>query len=113
MKTGAIEDEDASVRIVSLFDAVMHEEDEQPKRHGSPLWMTTFADMITLLLAFFVLILSFSDLNVNRFKDISGSLQKSQAGFAIACTWQRHHAAGDGGSLRSDCRCAGAGRKPG
>jgi glycosyltransferase involved in cell wall biosynthesis len=39
--------------------------------------LTTFADMITLLLAFFVLILSFSDTNVNRFKDVSGSLQKS------------------------------------
>ena len=77
MKTPAVELEDEPVKIVSLFDAVMHEEDEQPKRHGSPLWMTTFADMITLLLAFFVLILSFSDLNVNRFKDISGSLQKS------------------------------------
>ena len=42
--------------------------------HG---WIVTFADMITLLLAFFVLLLSFSDLDPNRFKDVSGSLQKS------------------------------------
>ena len=33
--------------------------------------------MITLLLAFFVLLLSFSDLNVTRFRDVSGSLQQS------------------------------------
>ena len=77
MNTAAAEAEEEPSKIVSLLDALMHEEDEQPKRHGSPLWMTTFADMITLLLAFFVLILSFSDLNVNRFKDVSGSLQKS------------------------------------
>lgn len=78
MKTAAtIEPEEEPAKIVSLFDAALHEEDEHPKRPGSPLWMTTFADMITLLLAFFVLILSFSDLNINRFKDVSGSLQKS------------------------------------
>jgi flagellar motor protein MotB len=79
MNTAAaeVEAEKEPVKIVSLFDAALHEEDEQPRRHGSPLWMTTFADMITLLLAFFVLILSFSDTNVNRFKDVSGSLQKS------------------------------------
>ena len=69
--------EKGPVKIVSLFDAALHEDEEQPKRHGSPLWMTTFADMITLLLAFFVLILSFSDTNANRFKDVSGALQKS------------------------------------
>ena len=79
MNTAAaeVEAEKEPIKIVSLFDAALHEEDEQPRRHGSPLWMTTFADMITLLLAFFVLILSFSDTNVNRFKDVSGSLQKS------------------------------------
>lgn len=77
MNTAVVPSQEEPKKIVSLFDAALHEDEEPPRRHGSPLWMTTFADMITLLLAFFVLILSFSDLNVNRFKDVSGSLQKS------------------------------------
>jgi len=31
---------------------------------GAPAWMATFADMATLLMAFFVLILSFAQFNV-------------------------------------------------
>ena len=42
---------------------------------GSPPWMATFADMATLLMAFFVLILSFSDTEVPRFEYINGSIQ--------------------------------------
>ena len=40
-----------------------------------PPWIVTFADMVMLLLAFFVLLLSFSDLDPTRFHDVSGSLQ--------------------------------------
>jgi chemotaxis protein MotB len=63
----------------SLFGDIAHrlDEDEGIHRRGSPPWIITFADMITLLLAFFVLLLSFSDLNVTRFRDVSGSLQQS------------------------------------
>jgi chemotaxis protein MotB len=52
-------------------------EDDVIHRRGSPPWIITFADMITLLLAFYVLMLSFSDMDINRFKDVSGSLQES------------------------------------
>ena len=37
---------------------------------GAPAWMATFADMATLLMAFFVLILSFAEFNVPKFKQI-------------------------------------------
>ena len=40
-------------------------------------WMATFADMATLLMAFFVLILSFAEFNVPKFKQISGSLKNA------------------------------------
>jgi len=55
------------------------EEEECPKCPpvGAPAWMSTFADMATLLMAFFVLILSFADFNVPKFKQISGSLKDS------------------------------------
>lgn len=42
---------------------------------GAPAWMATFADMATLLMAFFVLILSFAEMNVPKYKQISGSLR--------------------------------------
>ncbi len=42
---------------------------------GSPAWMATFADMATLLMAFFVLILSFSDTELPKFEYINGSIQ--------------------------------------
>ncbi len=48
-----------------------------PCKGGAPAWMATFADMATLLMAFFVLILSFAHMNVPKFKEISGSLKSS------------------------------------
>ena len=55
------------------------EEQECPKcpPPGAPAWMATFADMATLLMAFFVLILSFAEFNVPKFKQISGSLKNA------------------------------------
>ena len=61
-------------------------EPEEPKKRekkhecpecpgGSPPWMATFADMATLLMAFFVLILSFANVNVPKFEQVSGSLK--------------------------------------
>ena len=46
-----------------------------PCKGGAPPWMATFADMATLLMAFFVLILSFAETNVPKYKQISGSLK--------------------------------------
>ena len=53
-----------------------HECPECPPK-GAPAWMATFADMATLLMAFFVLILSFAEFNVPKFKQISGSLKNA------------------------------------
>ena len=55
------------------------EEEECPKCPpvGAPAWMATFADLATLLMAFFVLILSFAEMNVPKFKQISGSLSEA------------------------------------
>ena len=63
-------------------DEIEQEEEEQeecPKCPpvGAPAWMATFADMATLLMAFFVLILSFAEFNVPKFKQISGSLKNA------------------------------------
>ncbi|MDB2533222.1 OmpA family protein [Porticoccaceae bacterium] len=46
-----------------------------PCKGGAPAWMATFADMATLLMAFFVLLLSFAEMNVPKYKQIAGSLK--------------------------------------
>ena len=61
------------------LDDEENSEEECPKcpPAGAPAWMATFADMATLLMAFFVLILSFAEFNVPKFKQISGSLKEA------------------------------------
>ncbi|MGH1536853.1 MAG: MotB family protein, partial [Gammaproteobacteria bacterium] len=44
---------------------------------GSPLWMATFADLMSLLMCFFVLLLSFSEMDAAKFKELAGSLSKA------------------------------------
>ena len=60
-------------------EVIEEEEEECPKCPpvGAPAWMATFADMATLLMAFLVLILSFAEFNVPKFKQISGSLKNA------------------------------------
>lgn len=42
---------------------------------GAPLWMTTYSDMVTLLLAFFVLLFSMSEIDAGKFRSIMNSFQ--------------------------------------
>jgi chemotaxis protein MotB len=51
-------------------------EEECPKcpPEGLPAWMGTFADLMSLLMCFFVLLLSFSEMDVLKFKQIAGSM---------------------------------------
>ena len=66
----------ADAQVIAEDD---EEQEECPKcpPQGAPAWMATFADMATLLMAFFVLILSFAEFNVPKFKQISGSLKNA------------------------------------
>jgi|SRR5690554_511678 len=44
---------------------------------GLPAWMATFADLMALLLCFFVLLLSFSEMDAMKFKRLAGSLAQA------------------------------------
>ncbi|MDH5518615.1 MAG: MotB family protein [Gammaproteobacteria bacterium] len=44
---------------------------------GAPAWMATFADLMSLLLCFFVLLLSFSEMDALKFKQLAGSMRDS------------------------------------
>ncbi len=52
-------------------------DDEQPCKcpAGIPAWVLTFADLMSLLMCFFVLLLSFAEMDVQKFKQIAGSLK--------------------------------------
>ncbi len=56
---------------------------EKPKQEikmGAPEWVVTFGDMMSLLLTFFVLILSFSSLELDKFKKFAGIMRE---GFGV------------------------------
>ena len=55
----------------------MAQQEECPKcpPEGLPAWMGTFADLMSLLMCFFVLLLAFSEMDVLKFKQIAGSMK--------------------------------------
>ncbi|MCB1763888.1 MAG: type VI secretion system protein TssL, long form [Gammaproteobacteria bacterium] len=51
-------------------------EDECPKcAAGLPAWLATFADLMSLLMCFFVLLLSFAEIDAIRFKKMADSMR--------------------------------------
>jgi chemotaxis protein MotB len=50
---------------------------EKAEKKGVPAWVMTFADLMTLLMCFFVLLLSFSEMDVAKFKQLSGSMKEA------------------------------------
>lgn len=44
---------------------------------GAPAWMATFSDMATLMLCFFVLLLSFANMDVQNFRSALGSVKEA------------------------------------
>lgn len=51
---------------------------EQPEEEapaGLPAWLATFADLMSLLMCFFVLLLSFSEMDVQKYKQVAGSMK--------------------------------------
>jgi len=55
----------------------MEEEAAEAEGGGVPAWVMTFADLMTLLMCFFVLLLSFSEMDVAKFKELAGSVQNA------------------------------------
>ncbi len=51
--------------------------DKKDEGGGVPAWVMTFADLMTLLMCFFVLLLAFSEMDVLKFKQLSGSMKEA------------------------------------
>lgn len=48
-----------------------------PCEAGAPRWMTTYGDLMSLLLCFFVLLLSFSEMDRQKYKIVAGSMERA------------------------------------
>ncbi len=48
-----------------------------PCDKGAPRWVTTFGDLMSLLLCFFVLLLSFSEMDQKKYKVVAGSMERA------------------------------------
>lgn len=44
---------------------------------GLPAWVMTFADLMSLLMCFFVLLLAFSEMDVSKYKEMAGSMKNA------------------------------------
>ena len=57
----------------------MSEEEHKcpPCPAGLPGWLATFGDLMSLLMCFFVLLLSFSEMDVLKFKQLAGSMREA------------------------------------
>ncbi len=49
--------------------------DDIADEEGAPAWMVTFADLVTLLLVFFILLFSISSVETEKFKSVLSSIQ--------------------------------------
>lgn len=70
----------ANVKVLPKAPPPVEEDDDEPDCPacppvGAPAWMATFADMATLLMAFFVLILAFANFDEVSFKKMAGSMR--------------------------------------
>ncbi|HEX5047703.1 MAG TPA: MotB family protein [Gammaproteobacteria bacterium] len=51
--------------------------DDAPRSSSPPPWIITFADLMVLLMCFFVLMLSFSEMDAAKFKLLAGSMNEA------------------------------------
>ncbi|HHU76074.1 MAG TPA: OmpA family protein [Firmicutes bacterium] len=56
------------------------ERKKESKEIGAPGWMVTYGDMTTLLLTFFILLFTFSSIDVKRFQEVMSAVQHSFMG---------------------------------
>lgn len=54
----------------------------EPEESEDTSWMATFSDMVTLLLVFFVLLVSMSNVEVKRFQTVFGSMRMAFGGLS-------------------------------
>jgi chemotaxis protein MotB len=57
---------------------MMHRRKPPEQKSNAPRWMVTFSDLITLILVFFILLFSMSQIDIVKFRAIADSFQQKQ-----------------------------------
>jgi chemotaxis protein MotB len=57
------------------IEELLNQGGQEEVEEGAPAWMATFADMSTLLLTFFILLLSFANMDAQKFREMLGSVK--------------------------------------
>ena len=63
-----------------------------PCEEGAPGWVVTFGDMMSLLLTFFILLLSFATMEKIKYKVLAGSIQTAFGVQEVTPTFTRPQA---------------------
>ncbi len=69
--------------------AFKRKQNEDDDASGAPEWMVTFSDCMTLLLTFFVLLISFSSFDEKVFKRMESALAEGLSSISVSTTRQR------------------------
>lgn len=67
--------------MTEILDLLTSSKKKKRGPNGAPRWMVTFADLMALLFALFVLLLSFSEINSDKFRKNAGPI--SQAFYSV------------------------------
>jgi chemotaxis protein MotB len=59
------------------YQNLLGPEEEPKNEYGSPAWVITFSDMVTLMLCFFILLLSFANTDSESFRSAAGSVRQA------------------------------------
>ena len=55
---------------------------KKAQKNGNPDWIVTFADLATLLLTFFILLLSFAEMDIEKYRSMANSMSMALGGTA-------------------------------
>ena len=61
-----------------------HKAHEEEEHENEERWLVSYADMMTLLFALFMVLFSISSVNISKFEDLQRSLQSAFSGKAVA-----------------------------
>lgn len=79
------------------------------KAAGAPAWMATFADLMSLLMCFFVLLLSFAEMDIEKFKQIAGEMSVA---FGVQRVVKAEHAPSDDSAVLGELSSGGLSATP-
>lgn len=66
-----------TLKSIDMIEEYQNKTELEKKQGLSNLWVITFADLMSLLMCFFVLLLSYSEMDLQKFKMLSGSMQNA------------------------------------